>query len=92
MPAASAWQQLQAAQQWLSAGRPDEARRVLAMVQTLVVFQPVQPDAQVSNPTMTDVGNAIRLLDMGAGGQAMEAIARAIDDANPEGGEAAKKR
>jgi hypothetical protein len=95
MPAASAWQQLQAAQQWLSAGRPDEARRVLAMVQTQVVFQPGtpdQPDSQVSNPTMTDVGDAIRWLDMGAGGQAMEAITRAIGDANPGGGAAAKKR
>ncbi len=99
MPAASAWQQLQTAQQWLSAGRPDEARRVLAMVQTQVVFQPGtpdQPDARASNPTMTDVGDAIRWLDMGAGGQAMEAITRAIEDANPGGGggggAAARKR
>lgn len=95
IPAASAWQQLQTAQQWLSAGRPDEARRVLAMVQTQVVFQPGtpdRPDQQVSNPTMTDVGEAIRWLDMGAGGQAMEAIARAIDDANPGVGAAAAKK
>ena len=97
MPAASARQQLQTAQQWLSAGRPDEARRVLAMVQTQVVFQPGtpdQPDARASSPTMTDVGDAIRWLDMGAGGQAMEAITRAIDDASPGGGDgaAAKKR
>jgi hypothetical protein len=95
IPAASAWQQLQTAQQWLSAGRPDEARRVLAMVQTQVVFQPGtadRPDPQVSNPTMTDVGDAIRWLDMGAGDQAMEAITRAIDDANPAAGAAARKR
>ena len=95
MPAASAWQQLQTAQQWLSAGRPDEARRVLAMVQTQVVFQPGtpdQPNSRASDPTMTDVGDAIRWLDAGAGGRAMEAITRAIADAKPEGGAAAKKR
>jgi hypothetical protein len=81
-------EQLQTAQQWLSAGRPDEARRVLVMVQTQVVFQPGtpdRPDAQVSNPMMTDVGDAIRWLDEGAGGQAMQSITRAIDDANPGG-------
>ena len=68
---------------------------MLAMVQTQVVFQPGtadRPDPQVSNPTMTDVGDAIRWLDMGAGDQAMEAITRAIDDANPAAGAAARKR
>ena len=44
MPATSSAQQLQTARQWLSAGRPDEARRILAMVQTQMVFQPVTPD------------------------------------------------
>ena len=39
---------------------------------------------------MTDVGDAIRWLDAGAGGRAMEAITRAIADAKPEGGAAAK--
>jgi hypothetical protein len=88
MPAASASQQLQTARQWLSAGRPDEARRVLAMVQTQMVFQPVTPDqpaAQGGNPSATDIGDAIRWLDMGASGQAMQSITRAIDDANVAG-------
>jgi hypothetical protein len=88
MPAASASQQLQTARQWLSAGRPDEARRVLAMVQTQMVFQPVTPDqpaAQGANPSATDIGDAIRWLDMGASGQAMQSITRAIDDANVAG-------
>jgi len=85
MPAPAASQQLQTARQWLSAGRPDEARRVLAMVQTQMVFQPVTPDqpaAQGGNPSATDIGDAIRWLDMGASGQAMQSITRAIDDAN----------
>ena len=48
VPAPSAAQQLQAARQWLSVGRPDEARRVLVMVQTQMVFQPVTPDQPVA--------------------------------------------
>jgi hypothetical protein len=86
MPAASAAQQLQTARQWLSAGRPDEARRILAMVQTQMVFQPVTPDqpsAQGGNPSATDIGDAIRWLDMGASGPAMQSITRAIGNANP---------
>jgi hypothetical protein len=73
------------ARQWLAVGRPDEARRMLAMVQTQMVFQPVtpdRPDAQGGNPAATDVGNAIHWLDMGANGQAMQAISRAIDSSN----------
>ncbi len=94
VPAASASQQLQTAQQWLSAGRPDDARRLLAMVQTQVVFQPgapERPDAQGRDATVTDVGDAIRWLDMGAGGKAMQSIKRAIDDANSGGGTARAK-
>ena len=86
MPARSAAQQLQTARQWLSAGRPDEARRILAMVQTQMVFQPVTPDqpsAQGGSPSATDIGDAIRWLDMGASGQAMQSITRAIGNANP---------
>ena len=86
MPAQSAAQQLQTARQWLSAGRPDEARRILAMVQTQMVFQPVTPDqpsAQGGSPSATDIGDAIRWLDMGASGQAMQSITRAIGNANP---------
>ena len=89
MPTPSALQQLQTAQHWLSAGRPDEARRVLAMVQTQVVFQPGTQDGHDvpgSNPTATNISDAIRLLDMGAGGQAMQSITRAIGDVNPQGG------
>ena len=86
MPASSAAQQLQTARQWLSAGRPDEARRLLAMVQTQMVFQPVTPDqpsAQGGSPSATDIGDAIRWLDMGASGKAMQSITRAIGNANP---------
>jgi hypothetical protein len=77
--------QLLTARQWLATGRPDEARRVLAMVQTRMVLQPVTPDrpaAEGSNPSATDVGNAIRWLDIGANGQAMQAIDRAIGNVN----------
>jgi hypothetical protein len=84
MPA-PALQQLQTARQWLAAGRPDEARRMLAMVQTQMVFQPVtadQPTADGGNASATEVGEAIRWLDMGATGQAMQAITHAIDGAN----------
>lgn len=82
-PGPSASQQLLTARQWLATGRPDEARRVLTMVQTQMVLRPVTPDqptAQGGNPSATDVGNAIRWLDMGANGQAMQALNRAIDN------------
>jgi hypothetical protein len=84
-PGPAATQQLEIARQWLSAGRPDEARRILAMVQTRMVFQPVtpdQPDAQGTSPSATAVGDAIRWLDMGASGQAMQAITHAINRVN----------
>jgi predicted nucleic acid-binding Zn-ribbon protein len=95
VPAPSTVQQLETARQWLSAGRPDEARRVLAMVQTQMVFQPVTPDqptAQGGNPSATSVGDAIRWLDKGATRQAMQSITRALDNtyspsgASPPGG------
>jgi hypothetical protein len=82
-------QQLQSARQWLSVGRPDEARRVLAMVQTQMVFVPVtpdQPEALGRNPSATDVGDAIRWLDIGAVGQAMRSITRAIESGARVGG------
>ena len=75
-------QQLVTAKQWLAAGRPDEARRLLATAQTQVVFQPVtpdSPDAQGGSVPATEIGNAIRWLDAGANRQAMQAINRAID-------------
>jgi len=89
VPAPSAAQQLQAARQWLSVGRPDEARRVLVMVQTQMVFQPVTPDqpvARSSNLSATHVGDAIHWLDMGVTGQAMQSISRAMNEANAGGG------
>jgi hypothetical protein len=76
-------QLLVTARQWLAAGRPDEARRLLALAQTQMVLQPVTPDApdaQGFNPAAADVGNAIHLLDMGATGQAMQLTNRAIED------------
>jgi hypothetical protein len=81
-PPPSASQQLFSARQWLAAGRPDEARRLLAMAQTQMVVQPVTPEqavAQGGNPSATDIGDAIRWLDIGARGQAMLAINHAID-------------
>ena len=78
-------QQLVDAQHWLAAGRPDEARQILAMAQTQMVLRPVTPDhplAEGGNPSATDIGAAIRWLDMGADGQAMQAINRAINRAN----------
>jgi hypothetical protein len=74
--------QLVTAKQWLAAGRPDEARRLLATAQTEMVLQPVTPDspyAQGASAPAADVGNAIRWLDSGANRQAMEAIDRAIE-------------
>ena len=73
------------AKQWLAAGRPDEARRLLAIVQTQLVLQPVTPDAPEAHGTSVpagDVGNAIRWLDLGANRRAMQAINRAIEDSN----------
>jgi hypothetical protein len=55
------------------------------MVQTQLVLRPVtpdQPEATGGNSSATDVGNAIRWLDMGANNQAMLAINRAIDNVN----------
>jgi hypothetical protein len=46
-----------------------------------MVLQPVTPDRPIAkdgNPSATDVGAAIRWLDMGANAQAMQAISRAI--------------
>jgi hypothetical protein len=78
-------QSLLNAQQWLAAGRPDEARSILATVQTQMVFRPVTPGhpvAEGGNPSATEIGAAIRWLDVGASSQAMQAINRAINHAN----------
>jgi hypothetical protein len=81
LQAPSARQQLQTAQQLLSAGRPGEARRVLAMAQTQMIFRPVthQPAAQGGNTSPSNVGDAIHWLDMGASDQAMRSVTRAIN-------------
>ena len=84
--ASSTSQRLQSAQQLLSAGRPGEARRVLAMVQTQMIFGPVhQPAAQGGNTSPSDVGDAIRWLDMGASDRAMQSVTRAIDSLDAGG-------
>jgi hypothetical protein len=86
MPPLSTPQQLATARQWLSAGRPDEARRILAMAQTQMVLQPVTPDqpqAQGTSDTAAAIGDALRWLDMGANAQAMQSITRAIDGTGP---------
>lgn len=86
MPEPSATQQLLIAQQWLATGRLDQARHVLAMVQTRMVLQPVdldQPAAQRAG-ALTDVGNVIRLLDTGSTGQAMQALNRAMTTAGAQ--------
>jgi hypothetical protein len=84
MPGLRASQQLLIAREWLVTGRVDQARRVLAIVQTQMVFHPVesdQPTVQGVNALATDVGNAIRWLDMGANGQAMQALNQALHKA-----------
>jgi hypothetical protein len=81
LPEASPYQQLLIARQWLTTGRLDEARHVLAMVQTRMVLQPVDPDRPNRygvNALATEVGNAIRWLDMGADRQAMQALNQAV--------------
>jgi hypothetical protein len=75
-------QQLMTARQWLGAGRPDEARRLLTTAQSQMILQPVTPDApdaQGGNVPATEIGNAIRWLDQGANRQAMQAINQAIE-------------
>jgi hypothetical protein len=77
-------QQLMTARQWLAAGRPDEARRLLTAAQPQMVLQPVTPDApdaQGASVPATDIGNAIRWLDIGANQQAMQAINHALEAA-----------
>jgi hypothetical protein len=74
-------ERLLTARQSLAAGRPDEARRLLAEVQTQMVLRPVSPErpsAEGGNVSATDVGYAIRWLDIGANGQAARAIDRAV--------------
>jgi hypothetical protein len=65
---ASPRMQLMNARQALMGGRPEDARRMLALAQTQMVFQPVtpdQPDPAGGNVAATEVGYAIRWLDIG---------------------------
>jgi hypothetical protein len=60
--------QLMNARQALMGGRPEDARRMLALAQTQMMFQPVtpdQPDPAGGNVAATEVGYAIRWLDIG---------------------------
>ncbi len=85
IPEPSASQQLLIARQWLAAGRLDRARHVLAMAQTRMVLQPFEPDraaARGVNALATNVGDAIRWLDMGSNEQAMQALDKALFNAS----------
>lgn len=85
MPEPSVSQQLLIARQWLATGHLDQARRALAMVQTRMVLQPFESDraaARGANAMATEVGNAIRWLDMGSNGQAMQALNKALFNAS----------
>jgi hypothetical protein len=76
----SASQELWMARQWLATGRLDQARRVLARLQTQMVLQPVSDRPAVGgvNAPAAEVGNAIRWLDMGSNAQAMQALNQAL--------------
>jgi hypothetical protein len=83
----SASQQLLTARQWLATGRLDQARRILAVVQTRMVLQPTGPKGSSSpsvNALATNVGNAIRWLDMGSAGAAMQALNQAVLNAGAD--------
>ncbi len=72
---------LATARQLLVSGRTAEARDLLARAQTQMVLQPVtpdQPDARNGNVAATQVGNAIRLLDQGRTGSAIDAVGVAM--------------
>jgi hypothetical protein len=65
------------ARQLLVSGRTEEARNLLVRAQTQMVLQPVAPDrpaAEGGSVAATRIGGAIRLLDEGNTGGAMQAI------------------
>jgi hypothetical protein len=77
------------ARQLLVSGRTEEARALLVRVQTQMVFQPVAPDQPVAeggNVAATRVGDAIRMLDQGNTGSAMQAINIAMNSSKAERG------
>jgi hypothetical protein len=78
---ASPRMQLMNARQALMGGRSEDARRMLALAQTQMVFQPVtpdQPDAAGGNVAATEVGYAIRWLDIGNPTLALQQISVAL--------------
>jgi hypothetical protein len=80
-------QQLLFARQWLATGHLDQARRILAVVQTRMVLQPTEPNGFSSpsvNALAMNVGNAIRWLDMGSAGAAMQALNQAMLNASAD--------
>jgi hypothetical protein len=85
MPSPSAGQELAGARQLLATNQPQEARRILTIVQTQLVFRPVMPGQVVpdgGNTVATQIGDAIHWLDLGSGAQAMQSLNRAIDRLN----------
>ena len=87
MPSPSA--NLIAARQLLVSGRTEEVRDLLVRVQTQMVFQPVAPDQPVAeggNVAATRVGDAIRMLDQGNTGSALQAINIAMNSPAAEQG------
>jgi hypothetical protein len=68
---------LMTARQLLVSGRTEEARNLLVRAQTQIVLQPVAPDrpaAEGGSVAATRIGGAIRLLDEGNTGGAVQAI------------------
>jgi hypothetical protein len=85
-PAVSPLARLVTARQALLSGQPGEARRLLSAAEIQLVFQPVvpgQPAADAISAPAARIGYAIRLLDAGDTGQALQMINIVID--GPEG-------
>jgi hypothetical protein len=75
------------ARQLLVSGHTEEARNLLVRAQTQMVLQPVAPDRPVAeggNVAATRIGGAIRLLDQGNTGDAMQAINIAMGNPDVE--------
>jgi hypothetical protein len=81
------------ARELLASGRAGEARQLLMRAQAESALRPVTPDqpyATGGNVVASQIGNAIRFIDSGNSGQAMQAINFAMDNVgNTWGGGAA---
>jgi hypothetical protein len=76
-PSASPREQLSTARQAVMDGRPADAQHMLSLAQTGMVFQPVtpdQPNATGGNMAATEVGYAIRWLELGNSQMALQQI------------------